>query len=295
MGDRLNDRLKIALLLAPALGILGLLFVGGIVNAVVQSLGYLPALGIEGPSLDAYRQVLSDRDFYDSLALTLYVAGVSTAVSTVLAVLAALALRRAGGTLSTVVFQLPITVPHLVAAVGIALVVSQTGLGARVAASAGLIGEPSQFPALLYDRYSVGIVLTYVWKETPFIALVVLAALRGVAGELEEVARTLGANAWQRFWHVVFPVISPAVLVASLVVFAFTFGAFEVPYLLGRSYPTILPVMAYEEYRDIDLAARPIAMAINVLIALITGLFAALYLRLNRDIGRGLGRGVRRG
>jgi len=290
-----GDRLKIALLLAPALAIVGLLFVGGLVNALVQSLGYLPALGMEGPSLDAYRQVLSDRDFYDSLVLTLYVAGVSTAVSTVLAVLAALALRRAGGTLSTVVFQLPITVPHLVAAVGIALVVSQTGLGARLAASLGLIGEPSQFPALLYDRYSAGIILTYVWKETPFIALVVLAALRGVTGELEEVARTLGANAWQRFWHVVFPVISPAVLVASLVVFAFTFGSFEVPYLLGRSYPTVLPVMAYDEYRDIDLAARPVAMAINVLIALITGIFAALYLRLNRDIGRGLGRGMRRG
>jgi len=290
-----GDRLKIALLLAPALAIVGLLFVGGLVNALVQSLGYLPALGMEGPSLDAYRQVLSDRDFYDSLVLTLYVAGVSTAVSTVLAVLAALVLRRAGGTLSTVVFQLPITVPHLVAAVGIALVVSQTGLGARLAASLGLIGEPSQFPALLYDRYSAGIILTYVWKETPFIALVVLAALRGVTGELEEVARTLGANAWQRFWHVVFPVISPAVLVASLVVFAFTFGSFEVPYLLGRSYPTVLPVMAYDEYRDIDLAARPVAMTINVLIALITGIFAALYLRLNRDIGRGLGRGMRRG
>ena len=92
--------------------------------------------------------------------------------------------------------------------------------------------------------------------------------------------------------------ISPAVLVASLVVFAFTFGAFEVPFLLGRSYPTVLPVMAYDAYRDIDLAARPVAMAINVLIALITGVFAALYLRLNRDIGkigRGVGRGARRG
>lgn len=112
---------------------------------------------MQGPSLAAYGEVLSDRNFYDSLALTLYVAGVSTAVSTVLAVLAALALRRAGGTLSTVVFQLPITVSQLVAAVGIALVVSQTGLGARFAASAGLIGEqPSESPALLYDRYSAG-------------------------------------------------------------------------------------------------------------------------------------------
>jgi putative spermidine/putrescine transport system permease protein len=185
-----------------------------------------------------------------------------------------------------VVFQLPITIPHLVAAVGIALVVAQTGLGARVAAGLGLVGEPRDFPALLYDKYSVGVILTYVWKEVPFIALVVLASLRGVASDLEDVARTLGAGAWQRFWYVVFPVISPSVVAASLLVFAFTFGAFEVPYLLGKSYPTMLPVVAYNEYREIDLAARPAAMTINVLIALITGTAAALYLRLARDLGR---------
>jgi putative spermidine/putrescine transport system permease protein len=277
--------LKIALLLAPALLVIGVLFAGGLAVAFVQSLGHMPDIGMTGWSLDAYREVLGDEDFVDSLFLTLYVSGVSTGVSTVLAVLAALALRRSGGRISSVVFQLPITIPHLVAAVGIALVVAQTGLGARVAAGLGLIGEPKEFPALLYDEYSVGIILTYVWKEVPFIALVVLAALRGVASELEEVARTLGAGAWQRFWYVVFPVISPSVVAASLLVFAFTFGAFEVPYLLGRSYPTMLPVMAYEEYREIDLSARPAAMAINVLIALITGAVAALYLRLARDLG----------
>ncbi len=281
----MGGRLKIALLLAPAIGVIGVLFVGGLGVAFVQSLGYMPAIGMTGWSLEAYRQVLGDEDFLDSLFLTLYVSGVSTGLSTVLAVLAALALRRSRGRLSAVVFQLPITIPHLVAAVGIALVVAQTGLGARLAAGLGLIGEPRDFPALLYDKYSVGIILTYVWKEVPFIALVVLASLRGVASELEEVARTLGAGAWQRFWYVVFPVISPSVVAASLLVFAFTFGAFEVPYLLGKSYPTMLPVMAYNEYRAIDLSARPAAMAINVLIALITGAAAALYLRLARDLG----------
>ncbi len=281
----MGGRLKIALLLAPAVGVIGVLFVGGLGVAFVQSLGYMPAIGMTGWSLEAYRQVLGDEDFVDSLLLTLYVSGVSTGLSTVLAVLAALALRRSRGRLSAVVFQLPITIPHLVAAVGIALVVAQTGLGARLAAALGLIGEPKEFPALLYDRHSVGIILTYVWKEVPFIALVVLASLRGVASELEEVARTLGAGAWQRFWYVVFPVISPSVVAASLLVFAFTFGAFEVPYLLGKSYPTMLPVMAYNEYRAIDLSARPAAMAINVLIALITAAAAALYLRLARDLG----------
>jgi putative spermidine/putrescine transport system permease protein len=283
----LGKRVKIALLLAPALLVIGVLFAGGLLAAVVQSLGYLPAIGQTEINLDAYREFLNGEDFVRSFLLTTYVAAASTGISTALAVLAALALRRAGGRLSAVVFQLPITIPHLVAAVGIALVISQTGLGARLAAALGLIGEPKDFPALLYDRYSVGIILTYVWKEVPFIALVVLAALRGVAGDLEDVARTLGANAWQRFWYVVFPVISPSVVAASLLVFAFTFGAFEVPYLLGRSYPTMLPVMAYNEYRDIELTARPAAMAINVLIALITAVFAALYLRLARDLGRG--------
>jgi putative spermidine/putrescine transport system permease protein len=282
-----GGRLKIALLLAPALLVIGVLFSGGLVAALVQSLGYLPAIGQTEVSFEAYRRVLGDEGFLDSLLLTLYVAGASTGISTVLAVLGALALRRSSGRVSAVVFQLPITIPHLVAAVGIALVVSQTGMGARLAAALGLIGEPREFPALLYDPYSVGIILTYVWKEMPFIALVVLAALRGVAGELEEVARTLGANAWQRFWYVVFPVISPGIIAASLIVFAFTFGAFEVPYLLGKSYPTILPVMAYNEYRDLDLASRPAAMAINVLIALITAVIAAAYLRLARNLGRG--------
>jgi len=282
-----GGRLKIALLLAPALLVIGTLFAGGLFTAGVQSLGYMPATGQTELGLDAYREVLTGEDFLDSLALTVYVAGASTGISTVLAVLAALALRRSSGRISSVVFQLPITIPHLVAAVGIALVVSQTGLGARLAAALGLIGEPGDFPALLYDEYSVGIILTYVWKEVPFIALVVLASLRGVAADLEDVARTLGASAWQRFWFVVFPVISPAIVAASLIVFAFTFGAFEVPYLLGKTYPTILPVMAYNEYRDIDLAARPVAMAINVLITLVTAAFAAAYLRLARDLGRG--------
>jgi len=283
----LGGRLKIALLLAPALVVIGILFAGGLVSAVVQSVGYMPAIGQTRVSLDAYREVLSGGDFLDSFLLTVYIAGVSTAVSTVLAVLAAMTLRRSSGRLSAVVFQLPITIPHLLAAVGIALVVSQTGLGARLAAALGLIGQPREFPALLYDRYSAGIILTYVWKEVPFVALVVLAALRGVAGELEDVARTLGANIWQRFWYVVFPVISPGIVAASLLVFAFTFGAFEVPYLLGRTYPTILPVMAYNEYKDVELSARPVAMAINVLISLFTAIFAALYLRLARDLGRG--------
>ena len=161
----MGGRLKIALLLAPALLVIGVLFAGGLFTAVVQSLGYMPAIGQTELSLDAYREVLTGEDFLDSLALTVYVAGASTGISTVLAVLAALALRGSSGRLSSVVFQLPITIPHLVAAVGIALVVSQTGLGARLEAALGLIGESNEFRGLLYDWFSIGISLIYELKE----------------------------------------------------------------------------------------------------------------------------------
>lgn len=68
--------------------VIGVLFVGGLVSAVVLSLNYLPTIGQTEISLDAYREVLSGEDFLDSFLLTVYVAGASTVTSTVLAVLA---------------------------------------------------------------------------------------------------------------------------------------------------------------------------------------------------------------
>lgn len=279
------SRWRLALLLAPALLLVGTLFVGGLVAAVKQSLGDQPLLGRPGHDLDAYRTVVSDPAFVDSLLQTLWIATASTVVSTSLSIGLALALRhrRLGGT--TVLLQLPVTVPHLLAAVGIAMIVSQSGLGSRLAAALGLVGEPRDFPALLYDPWSIGVILTYVWKEVPFMTLVVLAALRSRSTELEEAARTLGAGRWQRVRHVVLPEVAPSVVAASLVVFAFTFGAFEVPYLLGRTYPGPLSVTAWNAYRDIDPTSRPVAMAINVLVAAVTVVLAAVYLRLARRTG----------
>jgi putative spermidine/putrescine transport system permease protein len=61
----------------------------------------------------------------------------------------------------------------------------------------------------------------------------------------------------------------PGVLSAVVIVFAFTFGTFEVPLLLGRSFPAVLPVLAHQRYTDVDLAARPEAMAISVAITVL--------------------------
>ena len=113
-----------------------------------------------------------------------------------------------------------------------------------------------------------------------------LAALyRGVA-DLEDAARALGAGAWQRLRHVLLPVLAPALGSASVLVFAFTLGSYEVPYLLGRPYPATLPVVAYQQFRDPDLAARPLAMAIAVLTAALVGVCVLAYLALADRVRR---------
>jgi putative spermidine/putrescine transport system permease protein len=62
-------------------------------------------------------------------------------------------------------------------------------------------------------------------------------------------------------------------------VFAFTFGGYEVPYLLGQRAISVLPVLAYREYARVDLAARPQAMAMSLLIAAIVSCLVWLYMR----------------
>lgn len=288
----MRQGLKITLLLAPALAVLGLLFLGGLAMGVAQSFGWLPFLDSRELSLDAYRTVLTDPAFRASTALTLRVALVATAVSAMLAVAGGLLLRgtRRGRRFATLLFQLNLPVPHIVGATAMLLLLGQAGLLSRVTNAVGLTDGTQDFPALTADDVGWGIIAEYVWKETPFIGVVVLAALTGALADLEDVARTLGASAWQRFRHVTLPLLTPAVVSASVIVFAFSFGSYEVPALLGRPYPATLPVVAYESYVDPDLTARAAAMAVAVLIALITGVLVALYLTLTQKYLRGAGR-----
>jgi putative spermidine/putrescine transport system permease protein len=175
----------------------------------------------------------------------------------------------AGRKLSLFLFQLNLTIPHLVGALGVLYLLSQSGTFARIAASAGMLTTPQQFPALVFDPWSIAIITQYVWKETPFITLMLLASLQTTTTDYEQAARNLGANWLQSMRHIVLPALAPSLAWSSTIVFAFTFGAFEVPLLLGASQPQALAVLAYRKYADVDLAARPDAMVIAIFTAII--------------------------
>jgi putative spermidine/putrescine transport system permease protein len=277
-----RESARIALLLLPVLAVVMVLFLGGLGLGLLQSLDYMPLIGRTEPSLQPYVTLFSDPVFFRSLGLTLWVSVASTLLSVVIATLCALALRRdfVGRRWVTFIFQLNIPVPHLVGAIAVMFLFAQSGVLARIANWMGTIGEPSDFPALIFDPYGTGIVLEYLWKSVPFTGVVLLAVLQSVSEDYESVARNLGATSWQRFRYVLWPLMLPGMLRSSILVFAFTFGTFEVPYLLGQTYPTVLPVLAYRNYVDVDLNARPEAMAMSMVITALVTLLILAYMRL---------------
>jgi putative spermidine/putrescine transport system permease protein len=272
---------RIILLLAPAVLVLGGLFLAGLGLGLVRSLRYMPAIGLSDPDLQAYATVLAAPGFLASLGLSLWIAGASTLISAVIALGAALLLREVfpGRRLVGLLFQLNLTVPHVAAALGMLYLVSQSGSLARLAHAAGLIDAPAQFPALTHDPYALGVILTYVWKEVPFIGLILLAKLQTIGPDHEAAARSLGASRWQAFANVLLPMLMPALVAASTVVFAFALGAYEVPLLLGAHAPEALPIRAWKGFTDVDLARRPEAYATAMLIAAIGAALLVFYAR----------------
>jgi putative spermidine/putrescine transport system permease protein len=256
-------------MVAPALAVVLVLFGGGLVLGLIQSLGHWPAAGMQSLTFKHFVNVLGDPDFLQSLALTLYISVTSTAIAAAFSIVMAFFLMSLTEKSRIVhfIFQIPLTVPHLVIAVAMVFMLTPTGLLSRLVIKLGLINASTAFPLLVNDRWGIGIILTYVWKEIPFIALMILAVLRRTGIELLEVGRTLKAGRWQRFHYITLPTIYPSLGAACLIVFAYTFGAFEVPFLLGQTFPMMLPVWAYKNYSDVDLLARPEGIATGLIIA----------------------------
>ncbi len=285
----MTRQLTIGLLLAPALIIIIVLFFGGFLLGLMQSLSYMPLIGLTEPGLDAYRAIFTDEQFGQSLLLTLGISISATLLTVVIAIVSAMALRHSffGKRVVNFMYQFPITIPHLVIAIGTMFLFSQSGTFARLAYYVGIISDQGQFPQLVNDQLGLGIIYVYIWKQIPFVGIIVLAIMQSMGNNYEELARSLGASKWQTFRYILLPIIIPGILPASIICFAFTFGSYEVPFLLGRPYPAVLSILAYRLYDNVDLNARPQAMAMAVFMTVFLMLFVLAYKKLlNKASGR---------
>lgn len=286
----MKQKTTVFLLLLPFLIITGIVLVS-VWNVLVQSLGYIPAFGLTKPTLQHYMQVFSRADFLSAVWVSVRIALWSTVFSTGLGVLVAMALikcrKTRGGLLYAV--RLPILVPHAVVAVFVIQILSQTGLAARAAHMLGLLEDHTQFPQLLFTPSYFGTILAYLWKEIPFVAYFVLAFMSSISETLGEAAENLGASSLRSFWEVTLPLSVPVISKAGLIIFIFAFGGYELPLLLGSTLPKALAVQTHLMYMSPDLLQRPLAMAMNGVVLLLSAGMALAYslvvYHLNRKIG----------
>lgn len=259
---------------APAAAVVGVLFAGGLVGALRASLAVSADRGWSEASLSAYRTLLDDPAFRDAVVFSLQIAALATVVSAALAVGLAWVLKGRGTWLRTLT-ALPVPVPHLVVATIAVVWLAPGGLVDRA-----LGGLPLD---LVRDRAGLGVVLVYVVKEAPFLTLLLLAAWRPIVDERQEAAAVFGAGRWQRLRFVVWPALRRPLVTGSVIVFAFTLGAFEVPLAIGPTYPQTLPELALDATKTASLDGRAVAAAALILVSLATIALAAAAARSMRS------------
>ena len=286
----MKNKLHIFLLLLPFLGISALLLLS-VWNVTIQSLGYIPAFNLTKLTFKYYAEVFNNPDFAQSVWVSLKIALWSAVFACILGVALSMALiktRKAkGGTLYAI--RLPVLVPHAVVALFVVQICGQTGLLARLGYAFGLLDDYNQFPQLLYTPSYFGTILAYLWKEIPFVAYFVLAFMSSISETLGEAAENLGASPLRSFFEITLPLSLGVISKAFLIIFIFAFGGYELPLLLGATIPKALSVQTYLSYMSPDLLQRPLAMAMNgtmlLLSAGLSGLYALVITGLNRKIG----------
>jgi len=260
-------------MLAPALGVLALLFGGALVGAVRQSLEPPLGGGVSTWSVDSWRALAGDPAFWDALAFSARTAVVATLAASALALLIAGSLRRRGTRLRALV-ALPVPVPHLLVAVTAVLWLSPGGLADRALGALPV--------DLVRDPLGIGVALVYVYKETPFLVLLLLAVMGTDLDEREEMARVMGHGRALRMRLVVWPAVRAPLATGALIVGAFVFGAFEVPLAIGPTYPPALAEYAYESTRGSALTGSGRAAAALLVAAAASVLLAAAAVRIAR-------------
>ena len=286
----MKKKVHILLLLLPFLGISALVCIS-VWNVALQSLGYIPAFGLTKLTLRYYTEVFRNPDFVSSVWVSLKIAFWSAVFACIVGVALTMALikcRKAQGS-TLYAIRLPILVPHAVVALFVVQILGQTGLIARLGYELGLLNDYTQFPQLLYTPSYLGTILAYLWKEIPFVAYFVLAFMSSISNTLGEAAENLGASPLRGFFEVILPLSLNVIAKAFLIIFIFAFGGYELPLLLGATLPKALSVTTYLAYMSPDLLQRPLAMAMNgtmlLLSAAMSGLYALAIIGLNRKIG----------
>jgi spermidine/putrescine transport system permease protein len=227
-----------------------------------------------GFTLEWYQRLFADERLMGATANTLYVAFASTIVSTILGTLLALAMERysfRGRTATDAVLYLPIVIPEIVMAV------------ALLAFSAFAFDIVRALFGINLRRNLTTVIIAHIAFSISFVVVVVRTSLKNFDRRLEEAAADLGANAWNTFWRVTFPLILPGIIGGALLAFTLSLDDFIISLFLSGPGTSLLPVEVYNKVRR---AVTPEVNAISTLMLIFSITLVVLSQAVQRREGR---------
>jgi putative spermidine/putrescine transport system permease protein len=268
MSDR---RPTLLLLVAPALAMVLVLFVYplgySLLSAFTDRAGQ-PSLGNFAKTFELYGT---------DILFTLVIVVASTVLVGLLAAAIGgylvLGAHPATVALLRWLYRWPLFIPFIVAAQCMRTFLAKNGMLNNSLDALALV-DVANLSGLLDWR---GIILTFVWKETPFVALLVSGALAALDRASIEAARNLGAGGLRILVEILLPQIAGVMTVGLVLAFVTMLSVLSVPIMISGGSPTMITVdMAFRVNSYSDYG---VANALGFVSYLIAGLAAWVYLR----------------
>jgi trehalose/maltose transport system permease protein len=227
--------------------------------------------------LSNYGSVLSSDLWWTDVFNTVFVMLISVSIELVLGMIIALVMHRA--IFGRGVVRTAVLIPY-----GIITVVAAFAWQFAFAPDSGfvnhlpLISDEMDWFGGRFSSFAV-IIMAEVWKTTPFMALLLLAGLVTIDGQLYEAARVDGATAWQRFTRITLPLMKPAILVALLFRTLDAFRVFDTIFVMTRGAQDTesVSILGYDQL--ISRLNLGLGSAVSVLIFVCVFLIAFLFVK----------------
>jgi putative spermidine/putrescine transport system permease protein len=245
----LHPRLLLALLLAPPLMWLGVIYLGSLLSLLLQSFFYIDDFSgrvVREFSLVTYRALFTLANFDIVLRTACMAAFVTVGAVALGFPLAYYMVRHASVRMKAVLYlgvMLPLWSSYLVRVYSWKLILAKEGIVTWLAEQVHLtwlleavlslpvVGGPSLSTSYL----GLFLVFLYIWL--PFMILPIVAALERVPRSLIEASADLGAHPGQTFRRVIWPLAVPGVVAGSIFTFSLTLGDYIIPQIIGTSEP----------------------------------------------------------
>jgi multiple sugar transport system permease protein len=227
--------------------------------------------------LDNYTAVLGSQLWWTDFFNTVFILLTTVAIELVLGMAIALVMHRA--IFGRGVIRTAVLIPY-----GIITVVAAFAWQFAFAPDSGfvnnlpLIADDMDWFGDRFSAFTV-IIMAEVWKTTPFMALLLLAGLVTIDGQLYEAARVDGASAWQRFTRITLPLMKPAILVALLFRTLDAFRVFDTIYIMtaGAQDTESVSILGFNQL--ISRLNLGLGSAVSVLIFICVFLIAFVFVK----------------